>query len=334
MHIKNLKMPRRIIADPDALTYNHGKFIIEPLSRGFGITIGNSLRRTLLSALKGAAVTAFRIDGVLHEFSTVPGIIEDVVQIVLNLKEVRFKLFDDGPVTLYIDAKGVGEITAADIQSNSRVEVMNPDQHIATLDKNGELKMELIVDAGRGYISAESNVDNDLSIGMIPIDSIFSPVRKVSFHTEERREDTFDYDRLHFEVWTDGTITPKDAISEAAKILTNYLDVFVNFDETYIEEEEKVDEQAEKRKMYLSKPVAELELSVRSANCLEAANIITIRDLVTKTEQEMLKYRNFGRKSLNEIKEILTDMGLSFGMVLDDETGKSEKLEERPQDAS
>ncbi|MBM3211041.1 DNA-directed RNA polymerase subunit alpha, partial [Candidatus Poribacteria bacterium] len=238
------------------------------------------------------------------------------------------------PVTLFIDVKGPGEVTAADIQPNNRVEIINPDQHIATLDKSGELKMDIIVDVGRGYLSAESNINKSSTIGFIPIDSIFSPVKKVSFRTEERREDNLDYDRLHFEVWTDGTISPKDAISDAANILTDYLDIFVNFDESYIEEEEKIDEQAEKRKMYLSKPVAELELSVRSANCLEAANIVTIRDLVTKSEQEMLKYRNFGRKSLNEIKEILSDMGLSFGMVLDDETDKLEKLEEKPQDAS
>lgn len=334
MYAKDLKIPKRIIADPDAITYDYGKFIIEPLSKGFGITIGNSLRRTLLSSLKGAAVTAVKIDSVLHEFATIPGILEDVVQIIMNLKEIRFKLFDNEPVTLYIDAKGVGEVTAADIQPNSRIEIMNPDQHIATLDKNGELKMELKVDSGRGYVPAESNQEGEPVIGVIPVDSVFSPVKKVSFHIEERREDMIDYDRLHLEIWTDGTITPKDAVSDAAKILTDYLDILVNFDETYMEEEEKVDEQAEKRKMYLAKPVAELELSVRSANCLEAANIIAIRDLVTKTEPEMLKYRNFGRKSLNEIKEILGEMGLSFGMVLDEETGKIEKPEEKQEDAS
>lgn len=334
MNAKDLRIPKKIIADPDAITYDYGKFIIEPLSKGFGITIGNALRRTLLSALKGASVTAVKIDGILHEFSSIPGVLEDVVQIILNLKELKFKLFDDEPVNLYIDAKGVSEITAADIQPNSRVEIINPDQHIATLDKNGELKMEIRVDSGRGYVLAESNQISDPVIGVILIDSIFSPVKRVSFNVEDRREDMVDYDRLHLEVWTDGTITPKDAISGAATILTDYLDIFVNFNETYMEEEEKVDEQVEKRKMYLAKPVAELELSVRSANCLEAANIITIKDLVTKTEPEMLKYRNFGRKSLNEIKEILSEMGLSFGMILDEETGKVEKPEENQEDAS
>ena len=331
MNARELKMPKRVMAAPDALTYNYGRFIAEPLSRGFGITLGNSLRRVLLSSLRGAAVTAIKIDNVLHEFSTIPCVMEDVTQIVLNLKEVRFKLFDDGPVTLILDAKGTGEVTAADIQPNSRVEIMNPDQHIATLDKNGELRMEIYVDTGIGYVPAEINEDKDLAPGVISVDSIFSPIRKVNFRVEDTREEMTDYDRLLLEVWTDGSVTAKDAICDAAKILTDHLTMFIDFDETYIEEEEEVDEEAERRGAYLSKPVAELELSVRSANCLEAANIITIKDLVTKTEQEMLKYRNFGRKSLNEIKTILNEMGLSFGMVLDNETGKEE---EEAEDAS
>jgi DNA-directed RNA polymerase subunit alpha len=250
---------------------------------------------------------------------------------VLNLKEIQFKLFDDGPVALYLDARGMGEITAADIQPNSRVEIMNPDQHIATLDKNGELKMEIYVDTGRGYVLAEVNKDDDPVLGVIPVDSIFSPIKKVNFRVEDTREEMTDYDRLLLEVWTNGSVTAKDAIAEAAKILTDHLNMFIEFDEAYIEEEEKVDEEAERRKTYLSKPVAELELSVRSANCLEAANIITIRELVTKTEQEMLRYRNFGRKSLNEIKEILSEMGLVFGMVLN---GGTKKEGEEPEDAS
>jgi len=331
MYAKELKMPKRLMADPEALTYNYGRFIAEPLSKGFGITLGNSLRRTLLSSLKGAAITAVKIDGILHEFSTVPGVMEDVTQIVLNLKEIRFKLFDDGPVTLYLDAKGMSEVTAADIQPSSRTEVMNPDQHIATLDKNGELKMEIYVDSGRGYVPAEDSMNEVSTLGLIPIDSIYSPIRKVNFRVEDRREEMVDYDRLNIEVWTDGSITAQDAIAEAAKVLTNCLSIFIDFDETYVEEEQEVDEEAEKRRTYLSKPVAELELSVRSANCLEAADIVTIRDLVTKTEPEMLKYRNFGRKSLNEIKTILAEMGLSFGMALD---GETEKEGEEPKDAS
>lgn len=332
MNVKELRMPKRLIADPEALAYNYGKFIAEPLSRGFGTTLGNSLRRILLSSIRGAAATAVKIDGILHEFSTVPGVKEDITDIVLNIKQIRFKLHDDGPVTLYINARGVGEITAADIQPNSRIEMMNPDQHIATLDKNGELNMEIYVDTGRGYVPAEDNKDDEPALGVIPIDSIFSPIRKVSFRVENTRQDIADYDRLLFEVWTDGSITAKDAISEAARILTDNLRIFIDFDETYVEEEEEIDEEAEKRKAYLMKPVAELELSVRSANCLEAAEIITIRDLVTKTEPEMLKYRNFGRKSLNEIKTILVDMGLIFGMVL--ESDEIEEEGEELNDAS
>jgi len=323
MNVKELRIPKRLIADPEALAYNYGKFIAEPLSRGFGTTLGNSLRRILLSSIRGAAATAVKIDGILHEFSTVPGVKEDITDIVLNIKQIRFKLYDDGPVTLYINVRGVGEITAADIQPNSRIEMMNPDQHIATLDKNGELNMEIYVDTGRGYVPADGNKDDEPALGVIPIDSIFSPIRKVSFRVENTRQDIADYDRLLFEVWTDGSITAKDAISEAAKILTDNLRIFIDFDETYVEEEEEIDEEAEKRKAYLMKPVAELELSVRSANCLEAAEIITIRDLVSKSEQDMLKYRNFGRKSLNEIKTILAEMGLIFGMVLD-----SDEIEE------
>ncbi len=331
MYAKELKMPKRLMADPDALAYNYGRFIAEPLAKGFGITLGNSLRRILLSSLRGAAINAVKIDGVLHEFSTVPGVMEDVTQIVLNLKEIRIKLFDDGPVTLYLDAKGLGEVTAADIQPNNRAEIMNPDQHIATLDKNGELRMEIYVDAGRGYVPAEAIQDDVSTLGLIPIDSIYSPIRKVNFRVEDKREEMLDYDRLCLEVWTDGSITAQDAVIEAARILTDCLSIFINFDETYVEEEQEVDEEAERRKTYLSKPVAELELSVRSANCLEAANIVTIRDLVTKTEPEMLKYRNFGRKSLNEIKTILAEMGLSFGMILDGETVREG---EEPKDAS
>ena len=332
MYAKELKMPKRLMADPDALTYNHGKFIAEPLSRGFGITLGNSLRRILLSALKGAAVTAIKVEGVLHEFSTIPGVVEDITQIILNLREIRFRLFDDGPVTLYLNTKGVGEVTAADIQPNSRVEIMNPDQHIARLDTNGALEMEIYVDSGRGYIPAELNKDEDLALGVIPVDSIFGPIRKANFWIEDMREEMMDYDRLFLEVWTDGTITAKDAIAEAARLLVEHLGMFMEFDETYIEETEEVDEDMERRKAYLSKPVAELELSVRSANCLEAAEIITIRDLVTKTEPEMLRYRNFGRKSLSEIKEILGDMGLGFGMALDGD--EPVKIAEEPTDAS
>jgi DNA-directed RNA polymerase subunit alpha len=321
MQTKEILMPKRLVADPETLTYNYGKFIAEPLLRGFGVTLGNSLRRTLLSSIKGAAITAVKIDGVLHEFSIVPSVSEDVVQIVLNLKEIRLQLLGDGPVILYLDAKDAGEVTAADIQPNSKVEIMNPDQHIATLDKSGELKMEIYVDEGCGYLSVESNQNIKRAPGIIPIDAIFSPVKKVNFHVENTMafEQTTDSDKLIVEIWTDGSINAKDAIAQASGILIKYFSIFKDFDETYIEEDHSLNEEIEKRKGYLSKPVAELELSVRAANCLAAADIITIRNLVTKSEPEMLKYRNFGRKSLNEIKAILIDMGLSFGMMLDDD---------------
>jgi len=332
MYTKELMRPKRLMADPDALTYNYGKFIAEPLSRGFGTTLGNSLRRILLSALTGAAITAIKIESVLHEFTTVPGVVEDVTQMVLNLKEIRFRLLDEGPVTLLLDVKGIGEITAADIQLNSRVEVMNPDQHIAMLDTNGTLDMEIYVDTGRGYVPAELNKDEELILGMIPMDSIFSPIRKTNFYVEDMRLDMVDYDRLFLEVWTDGTINAKDAVAEAARILSAHLDMFIDFDETYVEPAEEIDEEMEQRKAHLSKPVAELELSVRSANCLEAADILTIKDLISRSEAEMLKFRNFGRKSLNEIKTLLSDMGLSFGMLLDSD--EPEEAEEDSTDAS
>lgn len=336
MQIKEIVMPKRLVADPDTLTYNYGKFMAEPLLKGFGITLGNSIRRTLLSSIKGAAITAVKIDygteHVLHEFSTIPAVVEDVIQIILNLKEIRLQLSGDGPVTLYLDANDAGEVTAADIQPNSRVEIMNPNQHIATLDKNGELKMEIYVDGGRGYLSVEENHDIKRAPGIIPIDAIFSPVRKVNFWVEHTLvpEHTVDFDRLVLEVWTDGSISSKDAVAQASDILIRHLNIFVDFDETYIEEDKSEDNELERRKNYLNKPVAELELSVRAANCLAAADIVTIRDLVTKSEQEMLKYRNFGRKSLNEIKAILNDMGLFFGMALDDNGFKESAILKEP----
>ena len=325
--MKEIIMPKRLVADPDTLTYNYGKFVAEPLIRGFGTTLGNSLRRILLSSIRGAAITSVKIDGVLHEFSTIPSVAEDIVQIILNLKEIRFQLMSDGPVTLYLDSKDAGEVTAADIQPNSRIEIMNPDQHIATLDKNGELKMEILIEEGRGYLPIEANRNIRRAPGIIPIDAIFSPVKKVNYHVDPTMvpDQITDFDKLTIEVWTDGSITAKESISQACDILIRHLSIFKDFDEAYIEEDQKINEELEKRKNYLSKPVAELELSVRAANCLAAADIVTIKDLVTKSEQEMLKYRNFGRKSLNEIKAILNGMGLAFGMILD-EDGESVKF--------
>jgi DNA-directed RNA polymerase subunit alpha len=322
MKLHELTKPKRLVADLETLTYNYGKFIAEPLERGFGVTLGNSLRRILLSSLLGTAIISVKIDGIQHEFSTIPGVVEDVTEIILNLKQIRLKANINEPVTLYLDAQGDCEVTAADIQPNNLVEIINPDQHIATLDRGAKLNMELVAGSGRGYVQANNNKYLEQQvIGVIPIDAAFSPVRKANFYVDETRVGSMtNFERLTLEVWTDGSITAKEAIGEAAHILTEHIQMFVDFDETYVEEEEEIDEEAERRKAYLSKPVAELELSVRSSNCLEAANIATIRDLVTKTESDMLKYRNFGRKSLNEIKDILADMGLSFGMILDDES--------------
>jgi DNA-directed RNA polymerase subunit alpha len=321
MKLNELTKPKRLIADLETLTYNYGKFIAEPLERGFAITLGNSLRRILLSSLPGTAIISVKIDGVQHEFSILPGVVEDVTQIILNLKQVRLKANINDPVTLYLEAQGDCEVTAADIHPNNLVEIINPDQHIAILDRGAKLNMELIVSGGRGYVPADNNKHLEQQvIGVIPIDAAFSPVRKANFSVDETRVGSMtNFERLTLEIWTDGSVTAKESVGEAAQILMEHLQMFVDFDETYVEEEEEIDEEAERRKAYLSKPVAELELSVRSANCLEAANIVTIRDLVTKTESDMLKYRNFGRKSLNEIKYLLADMGLSFGMLLDDE---------------
>ena len=312
--------PKRLVADLDTLRPDYGVFIAEPLARGFGITLGNSLRRILLSSIGGAAVTSVAIDGVKHEYSTIEGVREDVVQIILNLKEIRFVVHTDEPVTLRLSAEGSGDVIAADIQPNSQVEIINPDQLIATLDKCDGLEMTLQVRRGRGYALADEHAEHDLPIGEIPIDAKFSPVKKVNFRVEETRVGHMtNFDRLLLEVETDATITAKEAVTQAAEILMDQLYLFSDFDETYVEPVVEIDEEKLKREKYLSKPVAELELSVRSANCLEAAKIGTIRELVEKTEQEMLKFRNFGRKSLNEIKDILASMGLSLGMTLDDD---------------
>lgn len=309
--------PKRLVADLDTLKPDYGKFIAEPLARGFGITIGNSLRRVLLSSIQGAAVISVAIDGAKHEFSTIDGLREDVTQVLLNLKEIRFRVHTDEILTLTLSAEGSGRITAADIQPNGQVDVINPDQHIATLDKCDGLNMEMQVCQGRGYELAEEHTTPDQPIGVMPLDSKFSPVKKVNFLVEETRVGHMtNYDRLILEVWTDASLTAKEAITQAADILLDQFRLFSDFDETYVEPVEEVDEEKLQREKWLSKPVAELELSVRSANCLEAAKITTIRDLVIKTEQEMLKFRNFGRKSLNEIKDILSGMGLSLGMSL------------------
>jgi len=315
MKWKNLTMPKQVAPDAGN-TPGYGKFIIEPLERGFGLTLGNALRRVMLSSLQGAAITAVRIDGVLHEFSTLPGVIEDVTELILNLKQVRLKLHGDGPKKGTFEVRGKGEVRAGNLLVDSEVEVLNPDLHIATLNKDGDLRMEVEIDAGRGYVSADQHSQVDRPIGVIPIDSMFSPVTKVNYNVETTRlGQRIDYDKLAVEVWTDASILPSDAIAVAAKILRDHFTLFIHFEEPIEEEvEEEVDEERQRVRRMLERSVEELELSVRSSNCLRAAEIKTIGDLVQKSEPEMLKYRNFGRKSLKEIQDILSEMGLHFGM--------------------
>jgi len=315
MKWKNLTMPKQVVPDP-ANTDGYGKFVIDPLERGFGITLGNALRRVLLSSLQGAAITAVRIDGVLHEFSTLPGVIEDVTEIILNLKQVRMKLHGDGPKRGTFEMKGKGEVRAGDLQVDAEVEILNPDLHIASLNRDGDLRMEVEIGGGRGYVSADQHSQTDRPIGVIPIDSLFSPVTRVNYNVEATRlGQRIDYDKLTLEVWTDRSILPADAVAWAAKILRDHFTLFIHFEEPIeVELPEEVDEEVMRVRRLLDKSVEELELSVRSSNCLRAAEIKTIGDLVQKSEPEMLKYRNFGRKSLKEIQDILSEMGLHFGM--------------------
>ena len=314
---RDLIKPKALDVEKETLTQAYGKFIARPLERGFGLTLGNSLRRVLLSSLQGAAVTSLKIDGVVHEFSTLEGVREDVVEIILNLKEVRFKVYAER-VTVAINFQGPGEVFAKDIICSDNVEVMNPNQKIATIEGKINFKVEMRVEMGRGYRAAENNKAADLPMGWMPIDSFFSPVRRVNYNvTQSRVGQRTDYDKLTLELWTDGSVKPDDAVALGSKILKDQLSVFLNFEE---EPEAVAEVQTEKGSQFnpnLYRSVEELELSVRSANCLQNANIRDIYELVQKTEAEMLKTKNFGRKSLNEIKEILGEMGLSLGMKLD-----------------
>lgn len=315
---RDLIKPRRIEVEQESLSPTYGKFVAEPLERGFGTTLGNSLRRVLLSSLQGSAITSVKIEGVEHEFSTIPEVSEDVTDIVLNLKEVLLRMHTNESKTLRIEVNGPRQVKAGDIISDPEVEVLNPGHHICTISEGGKLRMEMTCRRGRGYIQASSNKAAGAPIGTIPVDSLFSPVRKVNYQvTNARVGQVTDFDRLALEVWTDGSVSPQDAVAYASKILKEQLTVFVNFDET----EEPVAYEAPKEEAKLNenlfRSVDELELSVRSANCLQQANIKTIGDLVQKSEQEMLKTKNFGRKSLKEIKEILSEMGLSLGMRLE-----------------
>jgi DNA-directed RNA polymerase subunit alpha len=316
---RDLIKPKKVQFDTESLTKYYGKFIAEPFERGFGTTLGNSLRRILLSSLQGAAITSVKIKGVLHEFSAVPGVTEDVTDIILNLKGVKLKVHGNESRVVRIVCKGEGIVTAGSILADANVEILNPDHHIATCSKDANLEMEMVVKVGRGYVPADRNRDEKASVGTIPIDSIFSPIQKVNFTvTYARVGQITDYDKLTLEIWTDGSVKPDDALAYAAKILKEQLSIFINFDEdseSFIEAD--LEEEAEKVNENLYKTVEELELSVRSANCLKNAGIKLIGELVSRSESEMLKTQNFGRKSLNEIKDILGDMGLTLGMKLD-----------------
>jgi DNA-directed RNA polymerase subunit alpha len=316
---RELIRPKKLEVDPDDHSRFYGKFVCEPLERGYGVTIGNSLRRVLISSLQGAAIVSVKIEGVLHEFSTIPGVVEDLTDIILNLKEVRCKLRGEEPRTIKINKSGEGLVKAKDILTDPQVQILNPEQHIATLSIDGQFKAEMQVRAGKGYVPSERNKTEDAPVGTIFLDAAFSPIVKVNYVVSNARVGQItDYDKLTMEIWTDGSITPEDAIAVAAKILKEQLSIFINFEEEKEEptgEDEKPAEEQINSNLY--KSVEELELSVRSANCLKNAHIRFIWELVQKTESEMLKTKNFGRKSLNEIKAILEEMGLNLGIKID-----------------
>jgi DNA-directed RNA polymerase subunit alpha len=315
---RDLIKPKRLQIETDTLSEGYGKFFSEPFERGFGTTLGNSLRRVLLSSLQGAAITSVRIKGVLHEFSTVPGVTEDVTDIILNLKGVLLKLHGQESRNVRIVKKGAGAITAGDILTDPNVEVLNPEHHIATCSKEADVEIDMVVSMGKGYVPAERNRDEKAPVGTIPIDAIFSPIKKVNYTvTNARVGQITDYDKLTIEVNTDGSVKPEDAIAYAAKILKEQLQIFINFDEASEPAERETTEEGRKINENLYRSVEELELSVRSANCLKNADINLIGELVQKSEAEMLKTQNFGRKSLNEIKDILSEMGLTLGMTLE-----------------
>ena len=318
MQWKGFQRPKRLEVDRETLTAKFGRFTAQPFERGFGTTVGNALRRILLSSIEGAAVTALKIEGVLHEFTAIPGVVEDTTDIILNLKQIPFRLHSDHPETMSLSAEGPGTAKSGDIKASANVEILDPTVPVLTLSEEGSISMEMRLKRGRGYVPADRNFDDDLGIGYIPIDSVHSPVRKVNYIVEDARlGQTTDYDKLTLEVWTNGAVTPQDAVAYAAKILKDHMAIFINFEETPEEDLDFPTTEDERLLETLSRSVDELELSVRSYNCLKNADIKLIGDLVTKTEPEMLRTKNFGRKSLNEIKDILAEMGLSLGMNVD-----------------
>jgi len=316
---KGFQKPKRLVANTETLTDRYGSFSAQPFERGFGTTIGNGLRRILLSSIEGAAITAVRIEGVAHEFSSIHGVVEDATDIILNLKQIPFKMSGPETVkTIRLSAETPGEVLSGQIETDPTGEVLDRTMHIATVGEGGKLSIEMRIKQGRGYVSADRNFDEDLPLGYIPIDSVHSPVRKVNYAVEASRLGQMtDYDKLTLEVWTNGAISPQDAIGQAAKLLKDHMSIFINFEELAEAAEEPAERAMSQLQEVLNRSVEELELSVRSYNCLKNANIQTIGDLVQKTEAEMLRTKNFGRKSLNEIKEILGGLGLSFGMKYD-----------------
>jgi DNA-directed RNA polymerase subunit alpha len=315
---KGFQKPKRLVANTETLNERFGQFTAQPFERGFGSTIGTGLRRVLLSSIEGAAITAVRIEGVAHEFSPIPGVVEDATDIILNLKQVPFKMMGEGMRTVRLKADSAGEVMSGQIETDQDIEVLDRNMHIATIGPGGKLAIEMRLKSGRGYVSADRNNDEDLPLGYIPIDSVHSPVRKVNFSVEAARLGQMtDYDKLTIEVWTNGAISPADSIGQAAKLLKDHMAIFINFEELPESAEEPAERALSQMNEVLNRSVEELELSVRSYNCLKNANIQTIGDLVQKTEAEMLRTKNFGRKSLNEIKEILSGLGLTFGMKFD-----------------
>ena len=315
---KGFQKPKRLVANTETLTERYGMFTAQPFQRGFGTTIGNSLRRVLLSSIEGAAITAVRIEGVEHEFSPIPGVVEDATDIILNLKQIPFKIMGDGVKTVRLSVDQHGDVRSGQIEADADVEVLDRDVHVATVSEGGKLSIEMRLKVGRGYVSADKNFDEDLALGYIPIDSVHSPVRKCNFSVEAARLGQMtDYDKLTLEVWTNGAVSPQDSIGYAAKLLKDHMTIFINFEEVAEQTEEVSERGMDKINEVLNRSVEELELSVRSYNCLKNANIQSIGELVQKTEAEMLRTKNFGRKSLNEIKEILANMGLSLGMRID-----------------
>ena len=317
---KGFQKPKRLAANTDTLTDKYGLFWAQPFERGFGTTIGNALRRVLLSSIEGPAITAVKIEGVLHEFSSIPGVVEDATDIILNLKQIPFKVNGEGNKTVRLFSDQPGVVTSGQIQTDADVEILDKNMYVATVSEGGKLDVEMRIKMGRGYVSADKNFDEDLALGYIPIDSVHSPVRKVNYTVEAARlGQVTDYDKLTLEVWTNGVVAPQDAIGYAAKLLKDHMAIFINFEEQLETEEAAAESAAERLNENLNRSVEELDLSVRSYNCLKNAQIQTIGDLVTRTEADMLKTKNFGRKSLNEIKEILAQMGLSLGMRIDEQ---------------